>query len=705
MLKDRNKFSPHASPCVFLGYPNGFEGYKILHLDSETISISRNVVFHETEFPFSKHKRSDDFSQFFDQDVLPLPVPDSPFPAFFDLRNDITESGLFSAPYDDSLQHLPSSHVSSIPSSSTNSLPQAQTRSKRHTRAPAYLDQYHCFLLDRIDTLPVHSTNTTPYPISSYLSYDKFDEDHRNFLLNISTTKLPKTYREVVLSDEFKNSMKSEKNLLEESGTWSVCELPPGKQSVGCKWIHTIKYNPDGTVERHKSRVVVKGYTQLEGLDYLDTFSPVAKIGTLRLLLAVAAAKQWSITHLDVSNAFLNGDLDEEIYMKLPQGYEELTGKKVPPNSVCRLHKSLYGLKQASHQWNHKLSHVITGDGFKQTHSDHSLFVKYVDKVYLVVLVYVDDILIVGNDDDAVERFKTVLKSAFKLRDLGPAKYFLGFEIARNQSGISLNQRKYALELIEEAGLLGCKPLSVPMKPNVKLSLSTGTPLPDDAVYRRLVGRLLYLTHARPDITYVVHKLSQSMSAPTDSHLQAATRVLRYLKNDPGQGLFYSASPKLNFTAYSDADWGACTDSRQSITGYCVFLGDSLVSWRSKKKHTVSRSSSEAEYRTMADATCELIWLTTLLTELHCPRSSPAILFCDNQSALYIASNPVYHERTKHVEIDCHLVRQRLQSGFLKTLHVKSELQLADILTKPVQPGLFKSLVDKIGLHSLCLPS
>ncbi|XP_048633027.1 uncharacterized mitochondrial protein AtMg00810-like [Brassica napus] len=391
--------------------------------------------------------------------------------------------------------------------------------------------------------------------------------------------------------------------------------------------------------------------------------------------------------------------------MQLPQGYEELTGKKVPRNSVCRLHKSLYGLKQASRQWNHKLSEVILGDGFTQTHSDHSLFIKYEAKKFLAVLVYVDDILIVGNDDFAVTAFKTVLQSAFKLRDLGPAKYFLGFEIARNKTGISINQRKYALELLEEAGLLGCKPLTVPMEPNVKLSSTTGTALPDASVYRRLVGRLLYLTHTRPDITYAVHKLSQYMSVPTDAHLQAAYRVLRYLKNDPSQGLFYSASSAMKLTAYSDADWAACPDSRQSITGYCVFLGDSLVSWRAKKQQTVSRSSSEAEYRAMADATCELIWLTAVLGEMHCSPLSPATLFCDNQSALYIASNPVYHERTKHIEIDCHVVRERLKTGFLKTLHVKSELQIADVFTKAVQPGLFKNLIDKMGIHSLCLPS
>ena len=228
--------------------------------------------------------------------------------------------------------------------------------------------------------------------------------------------------------------------------------------------------------------------------------------------------------------------------MTIPQRYTELTGRSFPPNSVCRLHKSLYGLKQASRQWNHKLSTVISSAGFVQTSSDHSLFVQHSASSFVAALVYVDDILIVGDNDTAIENFKDSLKQAFKLRDLGDAKYFLGFEIARNADGISINQRKYTLELLQDAGYLGCKPVSVPMEPNSKLSDSSGDLLSDPSIYRKIVGKLLYLTHTRPDITYAVHKLSQFMSAPRGDHLKAAQRVLRYLKNDPAQGLFYSAS-------------------------------------------------------------------------------------------------------------------------------------------------------------------
>lgn len=388
--------------------------------------------------------------------------------------------------------------------------------------------------------------------------------------------------------------MKTEIDSLESTGTWSICELPEGKHLVGCKWVNTYKYNADGTVERPKSRLVAKGYTQLEGLDYIATFSPVAKLGTFRLLLSIASAKNLHTLQLDISNAFRNGDLDEEIYMVIPQGYQELTGKTVALGSVCNLHKSHYGLKQASCQWNQKLSSVFLGEGFVQAPADHSLFVKRGANLFIAVLIYVDDILLVGNDEAALAQFKDTLQSAFKLRVLGPAKYFLGFEIARNATGISLNQRKYTLELLQDAGYLGCKPVTVPMEPNLKLS--TGDLFPDASTYWLIVGRLLYLTHTRPDITYAVHKLSQYMAALHTDHLHAAHRVLCYLKNDPAHGLFYPSNTEIHLTTFSDADWATCPDSRRSVTGYCMFLGNSLVSWRSKKQLTVSRRSSEAEY-------------------------------------------------------------------------------------------------------------
>ena len=280
-----------------------------------------------------------------------MPVPDSPFPAFFDLGDNTCFPDESSVQFSEANLFL----EQTISSNSQNTSSQTDThvtntRSKRQTKAPAYLDQYHCYLLNQNSSFPAHPNHTTSYHISAFLSYDKFDASYRNFLLSITTVTAPKTFHEAILLGEFKGSMKSEMDSLEETGTWSICQLPPGKHPVGCKWVNTYKFNPDGTVERPKSRLVAKGYTQLEGLDYLDTFSPVAKLGTFRILLSLAAAKNRSIQQLDISNAFLNGDLDEEIYMTIPQGYTELTGRSYPPNSVCRLHKSLYGLKQASRQ-------------------------------------------------------------------------------------------------------------------------------------------------------------------------------------------------------------------------------------------------------------------------------------------------------------------------------------------------------------------
>jgi len=422
-------------------------------------------------------------------------------------------------------------------------------------------------------------------------------------------------------------------------------------------------------------------------------------------LLSLAAVYGWSLTQLDVSNAFLHGTLDEEVYMSIPPGYSCREGENLPERAVCRLQKSLYGLRQASRQWFSKFSGVLIAEGFEQSASDHSLFVRHRNSSFLALLVYVDDIVIASNDQAAVDDLKFFLANRFKLKDLGNLKYFLGLEVARSHSGISICQRRYALELLSETGYLACKPVSVPMEPNLKISQSEGELLEDPTVYRRLIGRLLYLTITRPDICYSVNRLSQFLTTPRLPHLQAAHRILRYIKGAPGQGIFLAADSPVQLKAFTDSDWAACPDSRRSISGFCVFLGTSLVSWKSKKQQTVSRSSAEAEYRSMANTTCELLWLLALLKDLKVAHKGPALLFCDNQAALHIAANPVYHERTKHIEIDCHIVREKIQAGLLKTLHVPTRGQLADIFTKAIYPTQFRLLLSKMGIHNLYSPS
>lgn len=305
---------------------------------------------------------------------------------------------------------------------------------------------------------------------------------------------------------------------------------------------------------------------------------------------------------MDVNNAFLHGDLNETVFMKLPPGYKVLSSI-LPTSSpyvqyVCKLKKSLYGLKQAPHCWYTKLSTALKQYGFRQSYSDSSLFTYKTDVGFMAILVYIDDILVTGSSNSQISIVKDYLRTKFKIKDLGPLKYFLGIEVARSSKGFYLNQRKYTLDLLQETGLTAAKPSVVPIEQNHKLIDNTSSLLSDKeaSMYRRLVGRLVYLTITRPDLSYAIHVLSQFLSQPRTDHLQAVYRVLRYLKQAPGQGILLSATGSLHLSAYSDSDWGGCPTSRKSLTGFCIMLGSSLISWRSKKQHTVSRSSAEAEY-------------------------------------------------------------------------------------------------------------
>jgi len=278
-------------------------------------------------------------------------------------------------------------------------------------------------------------------------------------------------------------------------------------------------------------------------------------------------------------------------------------------------------------------------------------------------LVYVDDIIITCPNVAVIDSLKGFLHTQFKLKNLGHLRYFLGLEIEKSDEGIFFSQRQYTLQLLEDTGFLASKPTFVPMVPNSKLCSFEGDLLLDPTVYRRLIGRLLYLIVSRPDITFAMHKLSQFVFQPRQLHLDAAYHLLQYLKSTPGQGLFFSASSSLQLQAFFDIDWGSCLDTRKSTTNFCIFLGDSLISWKAKKQSTISRSSVEAEYRTLAFTASELVWLTQLLSYFHVNSVAPAILLCDNQTTIHIANNPVFHERTKHIELDCHFVRNKLIAG------------------------------------------
>jgi hypothetical protein len=338
--------------------------------------------------------------------------------------------------------------------------------------------------------------------------------------------------------------------------------------------------------------------------------------------------------------------------------------------------------------------------GFTASRSDSSLFIYQNGKQAAYLLVYVDDIILTASTTTILHHVVDQLRQAFAIKDLGELHFFLGVQVRRDSAGFHLNQAQYTEDILERAGMANCKPATTPVEVKPKLSGNDGAAATDGTFYRSITGALQYLTLSRPDIAYGVNQACLHMHAPQDVHWNLVKRILRYLRGTITHGITISATPSTTLKAYSDADWAGCPDTRRSTSGYCIFLGDSLVSWSSKRQTTTSRSSAEAEYRAVANAAAECCWLHNLLQELHVVVDKATVIYCDNVSAVYLSENPVHHRRTKHIELDIHFVREKVALGQFKVLHIPTRYQFADIMTKGLPTPLFTEFRDSLCIRS-----
>ena len=687
------KLDPKALKCVFLGYSRLQKGYRCYcpplnkYLVSIDVTFMENTPYFSSSSTLSREGENDDLlvysTTYSDPDTCSIMSPISP-------------------PISDTTHNSPDPPLPSDPTP-TMPPPPFKVYSRRPPPISCPAPASSSSDPDLSDDLPIalrKGKRQCTYPISSFVSYNHLSPSSCSFIASLDTISIPKTVREALSHPGWHDAMVEEMNALDENGTWDLVDLPSGKRAIGCKWVFTVKVNPDGSIARLKARLVAKGYAQTYGVDYCDTFSPVAKLTSVRLFISMAATHHWPLHQLDIKNAFLHGDLQEEVYMEQPPGFVA----QGELGRVCRLRKSLYGLKQSPRAWFGKFSQAVEQFGMLKSKSDHSVFYKRSVAGIILLVVYVDDIVITGNDTRGISSLKSFIHTQFHTKDLGVLKYFLGVEVTRSKQGIFLSQRKYVLDLLTETGKLGAKPCSTPMNPAVHLT-KDGELFEDPEKYRRLVGKLNYLTVTRPDIAFSVSVVSQFMSSPTIHHWAALEQILCYLKGAPGRGIVYTNHGHTHIECFSDADWAGSKIDRRSTSGYCVFVGGNLVSWKSKKQNVVSRSSAESEYRAMAQSVCEVIWIYQLLTEVGLKTSVPAKLWCDNQAALHIASNPVFHERTKHIEIDCHFVREKIQQGLISTGYVKTGEQLGDIFTKSLNGVRVDYLCNKLGMINIYAPA
>ncbi|GJU31685.1 ribonuclease H-like domain, reverse transcriptase, RNA-dependent DNA polymerase [Tanacetum coccineum] len=503
----------------------------------------------------------------------------------------------------------------------------------------------------------------------------------------------PKKVSQALADESWVEAMQEELLQFKLQDVWVLCDLPEGKRVIGTKWVFRNKRDERGTIIKNKARLVAQGYRQEEGVDYDEVFAPVARIEAIRLFLAFASFMGFIVYQMDVKSAFLYGNITEEVYVKQPPGFED----PAHPNKVYRVVKALYGLHQAPRAWYERLSTFLLKHGYRRGAIDKTLFIKKDRRDIMLVQVYVDDIIFGSTKSSMVKDFEDLMQKEFKMSSMGELTFFLGLQVKQSNGGIFLSQDKYVKDILNKFDFRTIKPASTPIEAHKSLGKDEEGEDVDVHLYRSMIGCLMYLTASRPDIMFAVCLCARFQVTPKVSHLHAVKRIFRYLKHQPNLGLWYPKDSPFHLEAFSDSDYAGDNHDRRSTSGGCQYLGRRLVSWQCKKQTIVAISSTEAEYVAAASCCAQVLWMQNQLldygfnfmnTEIH----------IDNESTICIVKNPVFHSKTKHIQIRHHFIRDCYEQRLINVVKVHTDDNVADLLTKGFDLARFNFLVVTIGM-------
>jgi hypothetical protein len=695
----RSKLEPKARPCVFVGYTADASTYRLWDPLNDKLFDSRDVYFVESQLGIKAGGASS----------TPASSASPPLPLLPRLPSSVLNEPLNEGPYSPSAGRRASVSVpaASEPIAEPPAAPPAQPAappaqpaapSEPRPRQPRALRQ----LMDRNVPGPRDHAPSTLAQLA-LLAHSKAPVSS-----TASVSDDPATYSAAVASpqqQQWRAAMDSEMKSLDKAGTYTLVPLPPGRSAIGCKWVFKTKRGADGSVTKHKARLVAKGFLQRYGVDYEETYAPVARYSSIRALLALTAHHDWELHQMDVKSAYLNGDLEEDIYMTQPEGYQAPGREQL----VCKLSKSLYGLKQAGRTWHTKIDVALKRKGFASLDADECVYLKRHGAHTTVIALYVDDLLIACSSAAELSQLKLDLTAQFDTEDLGEAAFILGIDIRRDRAArtLSIGQSAYVASILERHGMSNCTAVSTPMQHDHKIALAKppeGYQASERDIrdYQAVIGAVMFaMICTRPDIAFAVNTLAQFASNPAPFHQQAVKRVLQYLRGTIDRRITYTGSTPAAlspaFVGYCDADWGGGAGFR-SVSGYAFLLAGGAISWQSKRQKTVALSTVEAEYMATTEAVKEAIWWRSFLADLGLDLARPTTVFSDSQGSIALAHNPEHHAQTKHIAIRYHFIREYVASKTIDLTFIGTTDMAADLFTKALDRVAYERGAQQLGL-------